>query len=272
MKLGLTLPSFVDDPAVPLAVARTADRSGVDAVFAFDHLFRSAPGRRRPALECTALLGAVASATERVAVGSLVARSTLRPPAVLAHALDTVLRISGPGRLLVGVGSGDEQSREENESFGLGFGTEDERLESLRAAVDALAGRGYPVWVGGRARHAALVCGRADGWNRWGVTPERYAVERDEVLANHPVAAPGLTLSWGGLVVTAATEAEAEAKAARLEPGPRVLVGGPERLAEALARYAEAGASWAMLGPIDSSDPANAEVIGELVVPLVRDL
>jgi len=271
VKLGLTLPSFVDDPAVPLAVATAADRAGVDAVFAFDHLFRGPPDRRRPALECTALLGAVAAGTGRVALGPLVARSTLRPPAVLAHALDTVRRISG-GRLLVGVGSGDEQSREENESFGLGFGAEDDRLASLRASVDVLAGRGYPVWVGGRAGHAAQVCGLADGWNRWGVTPTEFAAERDEVLAHHPSSSRRLTLSWGGLVVLGSTQAEAEAKAGRLRPGPRVLVGGPERIAEALARYAEAGASWAMLGPIDSSDPSNAEVLGELVVPLVRDL
>lgn len=271
MKLGLTLPSFVDDPAVPLAVAVVADRAGVDAVFAFDHLFRGPPERRRPALECTTLLGAVAAATRRVGLGSLVARSTLRPPAVLAHALDTVHRISS-GRLLVGVGSGDEQSREENESYGLDFGTDDDRLASLHAAVEVLTGRGYPVWVGGRAGHMIRAGGTADGWNRWGVTPARLAAERDEVLAAHPGGPEHLTVSWGGLAVIGATEAEAEAKAARLAPGPRVLVGGPERLAEALAGYAAAGASWAVLGPIDSSDPSNAAVLGELVAPLVRDL
>jgi hypothetical protein len=49
-----------------------------------------------------------------------------------------------------------------------------------------------------------------------------------------------------------------------------VLIGGPERIAEALHEYADAGASWAMLGPIDSSDPDNAAIIGERLTPLLR--
>ena len=68
VRVGLTLPSFVEDPATPLAVARAAEDAGIHGVFAFDHLFRtSAAGALRPALECTALLGALATATRRIA-------------------------------------------------------------------------------------------------------------------------------------------------------------------------------------------------------------
>ena len=49
MKIGLTLPSFVTDPDVPLVVARAAEAAGLDGVFVYDHLFRRAPsGVRRP--------------------------------------------------------------------------------------------------------------------------------------------------------------------------------------------------------------------------------
>ena len=77
MKLGITLPSFKEDAGPSLAVAAAAEASGLDGVFAYDHLFRrDQQGVRRPALEMFALMGAVAGATERIAIGSLVANST----------------------------------------------------------------------------------------------------------------------------------------------------------------------------------------------------
>ncbi|MGZ8765878.1 MAG: LLM class flavin-dependent oxidoreductase, partial [Acidimicrobiia bacterium] len=123
VKIGITLPSFRDDPEIAIAVAVAAERAGVNGVFAYDHLFRvAADGRMRPALECTTLLGAVAAETSRISLGTLVARATLRAPATLAVALDTIQRVSG-GRLLAAIGAGDSESRPENESYGLGFGT-----------------------------------------------------------------------------------------------------------------------------------------------------
>jgi alkanesulfonate monooxygenase SsuD/methylene tetrahydromethanopterin reductase-like flavin-dependent oxidoreductase (luciferase family) len=273
MRVGLTLPSFVEDPETPIAVARAAEAAGLHGVFAFDHLFRTGPsGAIRPALECVSLLGAVAARTRRIAVGTLVARASLRPPAGLGAALDTVQRIAGP-RLLVGVGAGDTESLAEMETFGLPFGTEPERVSVLRATLRVLRDRGYPVWVGGRARHVGLVAAEsADGWNRWGGSPEVYGREITEVLSlvERLARAPSLfTPSWGGLVLVGATEADAAAKAATRDPGPHVIVGGPERVAERLRLYVDAGARWLVLGPLDSSDPDNAAILGEGVVPLL---
>src|SRR3712207_1424179 len=113
MKLGLTLPNFVDDPDAAVAVARAAEAAGLDGVFGFDHLFRrTRDGTLRPALEGTAMLGAVAAETSRIAFGTLVARASLRPPATLVAAFDTLARIA-PGRLIATVGAGDSLSREE---------------------------------------------------------------------------------------------------------------------------------------------------------------
>src|SRR4051812_18444683 len=113
--VGLTLPSFVDDPEVPLAVARVAEAVGIDGVFVFDHLFRrTTAGVRRPALDALTLLGSLATATTTVTLGALVLRASLRPPASLAAAFGTLRRLA-PGRLLAAVGAGDSESREENE-------------------------------------------------------------------------------------------------------------------------------------------------------------
>ena len=181
-------------------------------------------------------------------------------------------RIAGP-RLLVGVGAGDSESRAEMETFGLPFGTEADRLTALRAALRVLRGRGYPVWVGGRARHVGLLAAEgADGWNRWGGSAEVFGRELTEVqgLVERLGQAPGLfTPSWGGLVLLGETDADAEKKAASRTVAPDVIVGGPERVADRLRPYVDAGARWIILGPLDSSDPDNARVIGEAVVPLL---
>lgn len=273
MRVGLSLPSFVEDPEIPVTVARAAEAAGLHGVFVYDHLFQVAPdGRHRPAIECSALLGAVAAETRTISIGTLVARVTLRPPAALAAVLETTRRIGG-NRLLVGVGAGDEQSRVEMETFGLPFGDETERVMALRRGVRALRGKGYPVWIGGRARHVGLLAAEgADGWNRWGASVEVFTREWREVqsLVERLSASPSrFTPSWGGLVVLGATEADATAKAERLDVGPRTIVGGPERVAEALRAYADAGARWVVVGPVDSSDPDNAAILGEAVLPLL---
>jgi alkanesulfonate monooxygenase SsuD/methylene tetrahydromethanopterin reductase-like flavin-dependent oxidoreductase (luciferase family) len=77
------------------------------------------------------------------------------------------------------------------------------------------------------------------------------------------------TVSWSGLAILGSDEAAAERKRTRLDPAPLVLVGGPERIAEAVAEYRDAGADWVILGPIDSSDADNAAVLGERVAPLL---
>jgi alkanesulfonate monooxygenase SsuD/methylene tetrahydromethanopterin reductase-like flavin-dependent oxidoreductase (luciferase family) len=266
MRLGLALPSFVDDPEIPIAVARRAEEAGLDGVFVYDHLWRDHPPPRRGAIECYTLLGAIAAETAHVRVGTLVTRATLRPPAVTAHALDTAQRVSN-GRLIAAIGAGDTQSRAENEAFGLPFGDPEMRTAALRATVEATRGHGYPVWVGGSATYTGPVAARADGWNTWGGTPDLY---RAQVVTVRSVA-PAVDVTWGGLALLGRDDAHAAAKAAGRALAPDVVSGGPELAAQQLCAYARAGASWAVLGPIDSSDPENATILGEAIAPLVRD-
>jgi hypothetical protein len=237
--LGMTLPSFVEDPEIPIAVARAAESAGLDGVFVYDHVWRGDPPNRRPAIECFSLLGAVAAETRRIRVGTLVARATLRPAATLANAFTTVQRVSD-GRLVAGIGAGDSQSREENEAFGLDFGTLVDRVTALHDAVRAASGKGFPVWVGGHATQVREIVAVADGWNSWGTSPGEFAEQGALVRG----VAPSATLTWGGL-------------ARPIEEGATVLT-------DRLRPYAAAGAAWILVGPIDASDPANATVLAEV--------
>jgi len=258
VRVGLTLPSFVDDPEIPIKVARAAEVAGLDAVFVFDHLWRGDPPDRRPALECFALLGAVAAETTRIQVGTLVARATLRPAPTLANSFLTAQRVSS-GRLIAGIGSGDSHSRAENEAFGLEFGTMEDRIVALHDAVRAAAAGDYPVWVGGHTTQVREVVAVADGWNGWGGSVDRFSADAGLVRE----VAPDATITWGGLVLTGDSDASANAKAQTRSLADDVLVGGPARLAEQLAAFAERGAEWVILGPIDSSNAGNADALGE---------
>ncbi len=265
MKVGLTLPSFVSDPGTVLAVARAAETAGVDGVFVYDHLFRSTPeGRRRPALEPVALLGAVCAATERITVGTLVARASLRPAASLHAAFMTVARLA-PGRLVAGIGAGDSHSRAENDAFGVTVGSADYRIQRLRDAVTASRGAGYPVWVGGlSAPVRAVATELADGWNQWGGTPDQFKARAHELRA---AAGRPFACTWGGLVVLGVDDADANQKARRLQPDRGAITGGPARVADALDAYGAAGAEWVVVGPVDASDAGNARILGEHVRP-----
>ncbi len=267
MKLGVTLPNFRDEPEPALAVARAAEAAGLDGVFGFDHLFRRASdGALRPALEGLTLLGAVAAETTRVSFGPLVARASLRPAATLAAALDTLARIA-PGRLIAALGAGDSQSREENETYGLPAGTLDTRVAALDEAVAATVDHGYPVWVGGASSLVGQVAAQADGWNRWGGPLVRFEREARAIREMH--SRQPFTLSWAGVFVVDVNERAAQAKAKRLGSNPAATVGGPEQVADALRAYGAAGADWAIVGPVDSSEPDNAALLGELVKPLL---
>ena len=246
LKVGVTLPSFVDDPEILIRVAMAAEQAELDGVFVYDHLWRGDPPNRRPALECFSMLGAVAVETSRVRVGSLVARATLRPAATLANAFATVQKVSD-GRLIAGIGAGDSQSRAENEAFGLTFGTMADRVSALHDAVRATRGRGYPVWVGGRATQVREVVAVSDGWNAWGATPDEFAVAAGIVRE----VAPEAELTWGGLA--------------------RPQEEGAAALADRLRPITALGASWIIVGPIDSSNPDNVPVLADVRARLLEE-
>jgi alkanesulfonate monooxygenase SsuD/methylene tetrahydromethanopterin reductase-like flavin-dependent oxidoreductase (luciferase family) len=164
------------------------------------------------------------------------------------------------------VGAGDSESIEENVAFGLAPDSPARRVDELHRAVLAVRDQGVPVWVGGTSRAVrALAVTEADGWNRWGGTPEVFGSER--VAMTGAVTRRPFTWSWGGLVVLGASDAEASERAHRLGASPGTVVGGPATMADALARWRDAGADWIVLGPVDSRRVENVERLACDVVP-----
>ena len=71
-------------------------------------------------------------------------------------------------------------------------------------------------------------------------------------------------LCLAGDLTRVGTPEEARAKSDRLGGDrPGVVRGTPSDGAEQIAAYAAAGAAWVILGPVDSSDPSNATLLGE---------
>jgi alkanesulfonate monooxygenase SsuD/methylene tetrahydromethanopterin reductase-like flavin-dependent oxidoreductase (luciferase family) len=219
MKIGITLPQFRHEAEPALDSARQAEAAGFDGVFVFDHLWPIAHSER-PALHGLSLLGALAVETDRVMVGTLVARVGLLPDAVLVHTLATLARMAGD-RLIAGLGVGDALSRDENRAYGVPFAPPAERRESLAGCCRRLRHLGIETWVGGLSTGTRRV-GRAeaDALNLWGTGPDAVAAE---AASTEPIA-----VTWGG----------------QLDVRP----GGPA--AGVLRSLASAGATWAVVAPV----------------------
>jgi alkanesulfonate monooxygenase SsuD/methylene tetrahydromethanopterin reductase-like flavin-dependent oxidoreductase (luciferase family) len=281
-RLGVTLPQFTDRAEVFTEGARRAQDLGFDSLWAFDHLWPLG-NRRRPILEGWTSLAWLAASTGDVTIGTLVTRSSLRHPAVLAKMAATVAAVA-PGRVCVGVGSGDLSSSGENLAFGLPYWTGDDRTDQLASTVEVLhrfrvedevsvrddfaeiAGlpaapgpRDYSIWVAGRSVAALDIAGRlADGWNAWAASPEEFSqaaaalreVSRDRTLE----------LTWGGQVVVGETDEAARARLGTRNPA-HFVTGGPETVGSYLGALVEAGAEHLVLATPFASDPRSYELI-----------
>lgn len=106
MRFALDMPNFAEfaDPATVVALARDAEASGWDGFFLWDHIniFGEEPV---PVADPWIHLAAVAQATERIAIGTMVTPVPRRRPWVLARQTATLDRLSR-GRLILGVGLG----------------------------------------------------------------------------------------------------------------------------------------------------------------------
>ena len=236
-----------------MAVARRAEAAGLDGVFVFDHLWPIGQ-RMRPALHSTTLLGAIAVETERVTLGTLVARVGLVPDAVLVHSLVSLHRMVG-GRLVAALGTGDSLNREENEAYGVPFAPVGERVAALVDCCRRLRAAGVTTWVGGRsAAIREVAAAEADGWNGWAIDAGTFAAQ----------APSGPELTWGGQVLIGRTRAEADAKLRAHGARTGLVSGTVDDLRAHLDALAAAGATWAVCAPLDvGTDPGAVEMLSE---------
>jgi Luciferase-like monooxygenase len=184
VKLGVLLPIFQKNADDALALADRAQQAGLDGVFAFDHLWPIG-SPERPALAPMPVLAAVA-ARFSLSVGTLVARVGLVGEATLVEQF-TTLELIAPGRVIAGLGTGDDLSKDEHDAYGIGYPSASERRRLLRDAVAALAPV-MNVWCGaGSPLTNAVAREHGVALNFWGVSAQMV---HDEA-ANGPV-------TWAG--------------------------------------------------------------------------
>jgi alkanesulfonate monooxygenase SsuD/methylene tetrahydromethanopterin reductase-like flavin-dependent oxidoreductase (luciferase family) len=282
VRLGVTLPQFTDDGRAFVDGARRAEDHGFDSLWVFDHLWPLG-NKRRPILEGWTALAWLAEQTENATIGTLVTRSSLRPPAVLARMAATVSEIA-PGRVCVAIGSGDLASSSENLAFGLPYWSGPDRMDQLASTVEVLhrsreegdvtfaddfvelealpaapGPRDYSIWVAGRSVDALDITGRlADGWNAWAASPEEFA---QAAAALRKVAGDrDLELTWGGQVVVAATDEAARERLGVRNPA-HYVAGGPETVGRYLRGLVEAGVQHLILATPFASDPEQYDLL-----------
>jgi F420-dependent oxidoreductase-like protein len=143
---GLQLPSFSfsgvgDDRRFDhvAELARAADESGFTSLWVMDHFWQLPPlgGPDQPILEAYTLLGALATVTERVTLGTMVTGVTYRNPAMLAKIV-TTLDVISHGRAVLGIGAA--WYVEEHEGLGFDYPPDRERLDRLEEAVQICRG------------------------------------------------------------------------------------------------------------------------------------
>jgi F420-dependent oxidoreductase-like protein len=88
-----------------------------------------------PMLEAYTALGALASATEKIQLSTLVTGNTYRNPTLLAKTVTTLDVVSG-GRAILGIGAGWFEL--EHQQLGFEFGTFTERFEKLEEALQII--------------------------------------------------------------------------------------------------------------------------------------
>jgi alkanesulfonate monooxygenase SsuD/methylene tetrahydromethanopterin reductase-like flavin-dependent oxidoreductase (luciferase family) len=295
VKVGVVLPLFSGDPGKVLDAAREAEELRFDGAFVFDHFFPPGAPRDRPALEAFTTLAAVAAATERIAVGTLVTRVSLRPAGMLAK-LGAWLDAASGGRLILGLGTGDPIDRLEHEAYGIPMPGREERrvqLEETVVAVKALwrgepyrGGRfvpplegpvlppparagGPPVWLGAQADAVVRIAGRwADGWNGWGLNPDDFRGKAAVLSQEAEDATRSAEPTWAGIALVGTDEAETRELAERRRArglDDQAWTGTAEEFTAFLRGLAEAGATWAVIVPAGPTD--RRQLIAKEVLP-----
>jgi F420-dependent oxidoreductase-like protein len=253
-----------------LEVTRHAEATGWDGVYVADHFMgdgTSFGAPETPTLEATAALAALASATERLRLGTLVLGNTYRHPAVLANWAATVDHVSN-GRLLLGIGAGWQEN--EHEQYGIELPAAGERLarfeESCRAIKGLLTqerttvdGAHYrltdalsepkpvqdplPLLIGGKGdRMMGIVARHADEWNMWGLAD--VIAERSEVLARRceAIDRDPATIARSAQAMVLLTDDQAAVERFHAATGGRAAIAGStDQVAEAVAAWQEVG-------------------------------
>jgi hypothetical protein len=170
MKVGFLLPVFRWTPDDAFAAAELGEQSGIDGVFAYDHLWPMG-SPERPALSPFPILAAVSVRCTSLIVGPLVARVGLTSDDHLIETFRSLERVA-PGRVIAAIGTGDKLSAAENEAYGIAMQPVAERQAMVEHIASALSGA-MPVWIGAGVPATNAIAPRVGATlNYWQKTPE----------------------------------------------------------------------------------------------------
>jgi probable F420-dependent oxidoreductase len=249
-------------------MARRMEAADLDSIWVYDHVLYRWTGRPTAGIwECWTILSALAEATEKVQLGTLVLCTPFRNPALLAKMAVTLDEVSG-GRFTLGLGTGWHQP--EFDAFGYPFDHRVGRFEEALQIISPLLKQGRvdfsgtyhrasncelippgprpngpPLLIAGKGpRMLRLIARYADSWNTaWFATP---TTARDSIKRMHQVCeAEGRDPASLGLTVSLPV--------AFLDLGPppsgrsEYLTGSPAEIAEALAGFQALGTHHLMV-------------------------
>jgi alkanesulfonate monooxygenase SsuD/methylene tetrahydromethanopterin reductase-like flavin-dependent oxidoreductase (luciferase family) len=259
---------------------RTARDLGYAAVSANDHLVW-----QRPWLDGPTALAAVASDAGPMVLATSIALPAVRHPVVVAKTLSSLGSLTG-SRVIGGLGPGS--SRADYDAVGVPFDQRWARFDEAMSVVKTLVHGGVTtegafygpagplepvrepapeVWFGswGSDRRLAPLAAVADGWfaSAYNATPVEYAEARARLdghitaAGRDPATFPDAIATAWALVTTGAGERERvlhDLLGPLLGRDPETLanlpIGSSAQCAEALAAYAEAGATLLLVWPL----------------------
>jgi probable F420-dependent oxidoreductase len=265
-------------------MALAAEASGLDSVFAADHLIFHNDGHVEGIHECWTLLSAVAALTSRIEIGPLVLAVPFRNPALTAKMAAELDLVSG-GRLVLGLGCGWHEP--EFDDFDYPFDHRVGRFEEalqvilplLREGRASVTGRwhradtqllprspredGPPILIAGKGpRMLALVARHADAWNAaWYGRPED-AGELDERITRlrHACETEGRDIADLSLTAGVFVAFPALLTPDREQPPENAMRGTADEVGAMLAGYRDHGVDHLIV----HLWPRTAEAVTEL--------
>ena len=286
MRIGLVLPIAEEDApgggappsyAEIRDLALAAETAGLDSVWVYDHLLFRSDGETTGIHECWTILAALAVATERVQLGSIVMCTSFRNPALLAKMAATLDHVSG-GRLILGIGCGWHDP--EYEAFGYPKDHKVGRFEEALTVITGLIREGradmdgrwvqvrdavlrpparpdIPILIAAkRPRMLELTVRHADAWNlAWfGLPDERYTTIRADLAA--ACAAVGRDEATLGITVGVTVRYPDQMAPGKTPDSSPALDGDPDAVIAGLDAWRAIGADH-LIVTLDPCTPAT---------------
>ena len=288
-----------DDPDYLRRMVAVGDKHGYDSIWLSDRIVSD-----QFSLEPVVALSMVAAYSQRMKFGTSVLAMPLRNPVVLAKQIATLDFLS-QGRMLPAVGLGQEEP-EEYEACGVskeGRGPRTEEAIQLMRRLweeDDVTHEGEfftchnvsvtpkpwfkpspPVWIGGRSPAAARRVGRVgDGWLVSSATPQEIhdgreiifdtAEENDRSIESDHI---GVLVGYYMSPNVEETVSKTYEFVTRHRPDAYFTeysaLGPPERIAEVIQRYIDAGASKFVVRPLCPADETmeQLDMMGSEILP-----